>query len=84
MESKSIIKVNFSEINFKNATPIYSMSKNRLSINSIDFKNELFLVSSDDNTIVYFFLSQFLFSATWIIYLNGFSISEISSIWLST
>ena len=64
MESKSIIKVNFSEINFKNATPIYSMSKNRLSINSIDFKNELFLVSSDDNTIeIYDFIKgKLLFS----------------------
>ena len=51
MENSSLIKINYSEINFKNSTPIYSLNKNRLSINSIDFKDELFLISSDDSTI---------------------------------
>ena len=51
MENSSLIKINYSEKNFRNSTPIYSLNKNRLSINSIDFQNELLLISSDDSTI---------------------------------
>ena len=71
MENSSLIKINYSEINFKNSTPIYSLNKNRLSINSIDFKDELFLISSDDSTIEIYEIIKGINIFSYIDSLNG-------------
>ena len=71
MENSSLIKINYTEKNFRNSSPIYSLNKNRLSINSIDFKDELILISSDDSTIEIYEIIKGINIFSYIDSLNG-------------